>query len=131
MGGSPSRQFFLVAVALLLAAVAPVFAQTGEITGLVQNAQGQPLQGAQVKLLKAGGQENRQQASGTDGSFRFEGLASGVYIAMVTLDGYAQVTCPGVRLVAGLSRSLAVQMAPEGSDPPSSCRAVEPGGSGS
>jgi hypothetical protein len=127
MGGSPSRHFFLAAVVLLLAAGVPAFAQTtGEITGQVQDAQGQPLQGAQIKLLKAGGSENQQQASGADGGFRFEGLASGVYIAMASLDGYAQVTCPGVRLVAGLSRNLAIQMAPEGSDPPSSCKAVEP-----
>lgn len=131
MGGSPSRHLFLAAVVLLLAAGVPAFAQTGEVTGHVQDAQGQPLPGAQIKLLKAGGQENQQQASGADGNFRFDGLASGVYIAMVSLQGYAQVTCPGVRLVAGLSRNLAVQMAPEGSDPPSSCKAVEAAAPGS
>ena len=100
-------------------------AQSGVVTGHVQDAQGQPLQGAAVMLLKAG-KEIPQQISGADGNVRFESLASGVYSASATLEGHAAVNCPGVRIVAGLTRHLEIKLMPEAEGgPPSTCAVVD------
>lgn len=105
----------------------PALAQSsGVVTGHVQDAQGQPLPGAAVALLKAG-KEIPPQTSGVDGNVRFEGLGSGVYSASASLEGYAPVNCPGVRIVAGLTRHLEIKLLPasEGG-PPSTCAVVDP-----
>jgi hypothetical protein len=118
------------AVAVLPALVvltAPAVAQSsGVVTGHVQDAQGQPLQGVAVTLLKAG-KQIPPQTSGADGNVSFADLASGVYSASAALDGYAPVNCPGVRIVAGLARHFEIKLMPaaEGG-PPSTCAAVEP-----
>lgn len=125
-----SRSLFIAGtVALLpvlLALTVPAAAQSGGITCHVQDARGQPLQGAAVTLLKAG-KQIPPQTSGADGNVSFADLASGVYSASAGLDGYAPVNCPGVRLVAGLTRRFEIKLMPaaEGG-PPSTCAAVEP-----
>jgi len=126
MAGSRSRNFAAAVLAALLPALgAPVLAQgAGEVEGHIQDAQGQPLQGVSVKLIRAGKAANQQQTSDAQGSFRFSGLASGVYIAEASHDGYGDVTCPGVRVMAGLTRSLSIKLMPAGGDKPSSCEAV-------
>jgi len=112
-------------MALFLVPAVPAAAQSGVVTGHVQDAQGQPLQGVAVTLLKAG-KKIPPQTSAADGNFSFADLASGVYSASATLDGYAPVNCPGVRIVAGLSRHFEIKLMPaaEGG-PPSTCAAVE------
>ncbi len=118
----------LLAAALLAAIAGPAFAAgDGEVDGVVQDAQGKPLPGVEVSLLKAGDSAGHKQTSGADGSFKFDSLASGVYIASATLEGYAPVTCRGVRLVAGQARRLEVKLQPASGTEPSSCTAVEPG----
>jgi Carboxypeptidase regulatory-like domain len=112
-------------VALLAVTGGPVLAQgEGEVDGHVQDAQGQPLQGVSVKLVKTGKAANHQQTSDAQGNFRFNGLASGVYIAEVSHDGYGEVTCPGVRVMSGLTRRLAIKLMPAAGEQPSSCEAV-------
>ena len=126
MGETRSR--FLAAalqVALFSAVGGPVFAQgAGEVDGHVQDGQGQPLQGVSVKLVKTGKPANQQQTSDAQGNFRFNGLASGVYIAEASHDGFGEVTCPGVRVMAGLTRRLAIKLMPAEGGQPSSCEAV-------
>ena len=112
---------------VILAMTAPAVAQSaGVVTGHVQDAQGQPLQGVAVTLLKAG-KQIPPQTSGADGNVSFADLASGVYSASAALDGYAPVNCPGVRIVAGLARHFEIKLMPaaEGG-PPSTCVSVEP-----
>lgn len=100
----------------------PAAAQmTGDIKGRIQDGQGQALPGATVKLLQAGKGEPREQVSDAQGNFHFEGLAGGVYIATIALEGYAPVTCPGARVV-GTTRELQVTLAPAGGETSSSCR---------
>ena len=60
-------------------------------------------------------------------SVRIGGLAGGVYIATVTPEGYAEVTCPGVRVV-GQSRQLEIRLMPKDGPEPSSCKVVEAAG---
>ena len=126
MGETRSR-FLAAALVAALAPVigGPVAAQgSGEVGGHVQDGQGQPLQGVSVKLVKAGKAANQQQTSDAQGNFRFNGLASGVYIAEASHDGFGEVTCPGVRVMAGLTRRLAIKLMPANGEQPSSCKAV-------
>jgi hypothetical protein len=113
----------LVALAALTALCclgSPAAAQTtGDLQGRVQDGQGSPLQAVAIKLLHAGGKDTREQASDAAGDFRFAGL-NGVYVATASLDGYAPVTCPGVRIV-GVSRQIEIKLMPTGGAEPSSC----------
>lgn len=124
-----SRCLSLLLIAVMLAAIAgPAFAAAdGEVDGLVQDAQGKPLPGVEIALLKAGEAAGHKKVSSADGGFKFDALVSGVYIASATLEGYAPITCRGIRLVAGQARRLEIKLLPAGGEQPSSCAAVEPG----
>jgi len=115
-------------MAVLIALPAMVFGASsgsaGEVKGHVQDAQGQPLPGVSVKLMKAGQEASQQQTSDAQGNFRFEGLVSGVYAAAVTLEEYAAVDCPGVRMIAGILRRLEIKLMPAGSEQASTCKVI-------
>jgi hypothetical protein len=125
MSAAGSRFLAVILLAAWLPAPGgPALAQgAGEVDGHVQDTQGQPLPGVSVKLLKAGKGANQQQTSDGQGDFRFKGLVSGVYIAAASRDGYGEVTCPGVRVVAGLTRRLSIKLVPAKGEP-SSCEIV-------
>jgi len=108
------------------AAAAKPEVPTAEVSGQILDAEGKPLAGAAVTVLKAGEDTPKKQVSGADGSFKFDALHSGVYIGAVAMDGYAPVTCRGIRLVAGQSRRLEIKLLPTGGEP-STCTNVEPG----
>ena len=119
---------FVLAAALLTVAGGPVSAQgAGDIKGHIQDAEGKVLAGVTVKLLQAGKKETQEQVSDAEGNFHFGGLAGGVYIATVSMEGLAPVTCPGVRIV-GVTRQLQVTMVPAGGEQSSSCRQGEAAG---
>ncbi|MEA2604659.1 MAG: Carboxypeptidase regulatory-like domain [Acidobacteriota bacterium] len=124
-----SRCLSILLIAVILAAIAgsALAAADGEVDGLVQDAQGKPLPGVEVALLKAGEASGHKKVSSADGGFKFDALVSGVYIASATLEGYAPITCRGIRLVAGQARRLEIKLLPAGGEQPSSCAAVEPG----
>lgn len=92
-------------------------ALSGDLRGKIVNAEQKPVAGATVTLLRAGKADSSEQASDAGGSFAFKGLASGVYIATVSLEGYSPVTCPGVRVVSG-ARQLQVVLAAAASEAP-------------
>lgn len=129
MAGDPRAGRLFAAAAVVFLSLVPVSARAqgaGVVTGHVQDAQGQALQGVAVKLLKAG-TESPQQATGADGNFRFNSLGSGVYSVSAALEGFATANCPGVRIVASLERHFTIKLAPatEGG-PPSTCEMGEP-----
>ena len=99
-------------------------APPGEVDGVVLDAQGKPLAGAAVSMLKAGEDKPKSMVSGADGTFKFDALPSGVYIGAATMEGYAPVTCRGIRLYAGQSRRLEIKLLPTGGEP-STCTTVE------
>jgi hypothetical protein len=119
-------------VLTLLAALATTGtarAAGGEVGGQVQDAQGKPLPAVAVTLLAAGGKAAQNQTADAQGNFHFGGLGSGVYIVTAALDGYAPVTCPGARILSGLTRRFAIKLAAAGGGEGSSCApAAEPGG---
>jgi hypothetical protein len=116
--------FSLVVVAALLPVMAgPAAAQTGDVKGQVRSGDGQVLPGITVKLLRAGSQDALEKASDAQGKFHFDDLKSGVYIVTVSPDGYAPVTCPGTRIVGGMTRSFELKLMPDGGEP-STCAAA-------
>ena len=127
-GDHRAFRFFVAGVAAFLSLVsASARAQgAGVVTGSVQDAQGQALQGVSVTLLKAG-KEIPPQTSGADGNFRFADLGSGVYSASASMEGFAPVNCPGVRIVVSFERHFTIKLMPasEGG-PPSTCEIGEP-----
>jgi carboxypeptidase family protein len=126
MAEARSRFLAVTVLAAWLPALGgPALAQgSGEVDGHVQDEEGQSLAGVSVKLLKAGKGASQQQTSDAQGDFHFTGLASGVYIAAASREGYAEVTCPGVRVMSGLTRRLAIKLMPAEGEQPSSCEAV-------
>lgn len=118
---------FTLAAAALALSGGPISAQSsGDIRGHIQDSEGKALAGVTVKLLQAGKKETQEKASDAEGNVHFTGLASGVYIATVAMEGYAPVTCPGVRIV-GVTRQLQVILMPAGGEQTSSCRQGEAG----
>ena len=127
MGKGRSRFPILLAVIVAALAVSggPAAAQaTGDIKGYVQDSQGQALSGVKVKLLQAGKSASREAATDAEGNFHFEALDGGVYIATIAMEGYAPVTCPGLRIV-GVTRQLKITLVPSGGEQASSCRQAE------
>lgn len=116
----------LVALALLAGAHAGAAQAKGDVRARALDAQGSPLAGIQITLIKAGGKDNQQKASDAEGSVLFSDLAGGVYIVTASPDGYATVTCPGVRVV-GQSRQLEIRLMPKDGPEPSTCKVVEAG----
>lgn len=116
----------VVAGLALLAGAGPGFAQeNGDVLAQALDAQGSPLAGVEITLIKAGGQ-SQQKAADAEGKVHFDGLAGGVYIATTAPEGYAEVTCPGVRVV-GQSRQLELRLMPKDGPEPSTCRVVTAG----
>jgi hypothetical protein len=112
----------MIAIVLLWGTGLPATAQeAGSITGHIQDGQGQALEGVAVKLMRAGKPDVQEKASDAQGNFQFGDLSGGVYIATLAKEGYAPVTCPGLRIV-GLSRQLQITLAPAGGEPASSCK---------
>ena len=120
------RSFYFLLPVLMTAVLwgsgLPAAAQdTGVITGHIQDGQGQSLEGVAVKLMRAGKPDVQEKTSDAGGNFQFGDLSGGVYIATLAKEGFAPVTCPGLRIV-GLARQLQVTLAPEGGEPGSSCK---------
>jgi hypothetical protein len=118
----------LAVCAAILWASSPALAQSGEITGRVLDAQGQPLKGVELTLLHSSDKNPRKQTSDAQGAFRFGDLASGVYSVAAALDGYSEVTCPGFRMMTGLSRAFEIQLRPTEGGKSSTCKVAGPAG---
>lgn len=115
----------VVALALLCGAGPGAAQADGDVSAQALDGQGSPIAGIQITLIKAGGQ-SQQKAADAEGKVHFNGLAGGVYIVTADPEGYAEVTCPGVRVV-GQSRQLEIRLMPKDGPEPSSCKVVEAG----
>ena len=112
----------LTALALLAGAGSGAAQNNGDVRAQALDGQGSPIAGVQITLMKAGGQ-SQQKAADAEGKVHFDSLAGGVYIATTAPDGYAEVTCPGVRVV-GQARQLEIRLMPVDGPEPSSCKVV-------
>ena len=115
----------LVALVVFCGALPGAAQSDGDVSAQVLDGQGSPLAGIQITLMKAGGQ-SQQKAADAEGKVHFTGLAGGVYIVTAAPEGYAEVTCPGVRVV-GQSRQLELRLMPKDGPEPSSCKVAGAG----
>jgi protocatechuate 3,4-dioxygenase beta subunit len=71
------------------------------ISGLVSDDTGLPIDEAQLTLVDAGGKTSRSTSSAADGSFRFLGVADGLYSLSATKPGYFRALASPPPAVAG------------------------------
>ena len=105
----------LLALAVWLATLAPVFAQTPSdrrIEATVLDVQGLPVIGAQVTATLPAG-NLRRAATSSNERFAIEGLAPGVYTLRVAAPGF-QVEDISVDLTAQTSQTVEVRLRPAG-----------------
>lgn len=121
------RSSLSLSFVLILALTVPAAAQTGDIKGQVQDAQGQPLAGIAVTLLHAGGKDTQEKTSDAQGNFHFGNLNRGVYVVSVSSEAYAPVTCPGARIIGSLTRNFVLKLIPAEGEQASSCTAAAEG----
>jgi Carboxypeptidase regulatory-like domain len=126
-----NRLFATVVAALLWTSGSAIAQSQSDVTGHVLDAQGQPLQGIEIKLHQIGGKEGQKQASGADGAFRFEKLGFGTYSVTAAPEGYAPAACPGFRLLPGTTKQFEIRLAPAEGDQTSSCADAAPASPGS
>ena len=91
------RLTFVVSL-MLIAPSGTVFAQSASIAGVVRDAIGQPIPGATVTAIPQSGGLIRQTTSGSDGSYRFDGLPDGTYRVDFDLLGFELVRRNHVRV---------------------------------
>lgn len=92
LGARANRSLRLLVCAVCLAGTQQAFSQatTGTIFGTVQDVQGATVPGATVTVRKLDTNLERSLATGSDGRFRFPGLAIGPYELTVEHAGFAK-----------------------------------------
>ena len=100
----------LVALALCVLAAVPVFAgTTGKLTGRVTSEQGDPLPGANIRVMG----QRLGAVSGEDGSYIIIGIPSGHYEIRVNLIGYAAYVVGNVEILPDFTKELDVRLTSE------------------
>ena len=100
-----------VALAALVHA-APAGAQgpTGTIQGVVIDASGTALPGAEIAVMSAASGAERRTTSGEKGFFAVPGLPAGLYEVAVVLPGFASHRQSGARVQVGESLTLRLEL---------------------
>jgi outer membrane receptor for ferrienterochelin and colicins len=108
------RSLCLATLSLAVVAAAPAAAQTGTINGRVTEAlSGQPVGGATINALRAGGNGNVTTHSSPDGKYTLSNLPAGPYTVTVTARiGLAQKHVDGFVVTSGQTATLDFSMAP-------------------
>jgi hypothetical protein len=108
-------KLFLLAMALLALASAPVLAQvstrTGTVYGKVLDDKGAPLPGVNVTLESTETQP-QTATSGPSGTFRFANLPPGTYSATFSIEGFTEVRQEDIRVSIGGGVQLEITMKP-------------------
>ncbi len=108
-------KLFLMAIALLAVAVAPVLAQvstrTGSIYGKALDDKGGPLPGVTV-TLESTEIQTQTATTGPTGGFRFANLPPGVYAVNFSIEGFTEVRQEDVRVSTGGEVQLEITLRP-------------------
>ncbi|HEV2856679.1 MAG TPA: carboxypeptidase-like regulatory domain-containing protein, partial [Thermoanaerobaculia bacterium] len=104
----------LLALALGLGLAPAAQAQTAgaNLTGHVQDKDGNALPGVTVTATQKETGFNRSTVTESDGTFRLPSLPVGAYTVTAELDGFATVTVEDVRLNVATQREINVDMSP-------------------
>ncbi len=101
----------VLGLSALAVASAPVWGQSGSVSGTVSDTNKDPIPGAMVSLESADGSEAGSAMSGADGAFSIEGVTAGAYTATVSLDGFRSVS-QSVQMSAGGAATLSFEVRP-------------------
>lgn len=83
------RKQFLLIILLLTCTSIVVFAKPGNITGKVYNSEGNPVDAANIVLLKTDNKTLvKADIAAVNGGFTFDNIPDGVYVLKVTVAGY-------------------------------------------
>ncbi len=90
----------------MLAVLCTTFAEAATIAGVVRDAHGNPLDGAQIKMVCGQAPERTAQAtSGKDGAYRFVEVLPGKYQLSAELSGFSAAT-PAIVTISSASASV-------------------------
>ncbi len=109
-----TRQALLAFVILLAVGALPqvVLAQaTGQLSGIVTNAEGGALPGVSVTITDVATSRSRTVMTGDDGYFAAPLLPPGDYTVTAALDGFSQLTREGVRVTAAETARITMTLA--------------------
>src|SRR6476619_297498 len=83
-----------------------------ELSGVVRDPAGLPVEGAAVRLLNVSTDAEQSVSTGPEGQYHFFALQPGAYAIMVTKSGFAALRRDGVALRVGdqISLDLALQI---------------------
>ena len=115
----------LVLLLILFASSGVVFAQSARIAGVVRDGIGGAIPGVSVTTIPQSGGLLRHTTSGSDGSYRFDGLPDGTYRVDFDLRGFELVRRNHVRVSRDAEATIDVVLAPRAiceciaSEPPS------------
>src|SRR5438270_3628429 len=92
-----TASLFLLAIGIMLS-ISPLRAQStyGSVTGLVTDASGAAMAGAQVTLTNLGTSDRRTQSTGNDGLYLFPNLLPGRYSIDIEKPGFKKYSRPEV-----------------------------------
>lgn len=100
---------FAVVVFLIIPAIQIVRAQSGSsatITGRALDPAGATVGGAQIEVTNTETGTTRTSTTTTDGLFRFENLAPGIYNVLITATGFNKAEAKDVKLLVGDARDV-------------------------
>lgn len=103
---SSVRRVSVVLVCLLVVGAHPAFAQGGLSGRVTRAGSGDPMDGAAVVVEEL----RRETRTGTDGTYRFEGLAPGEYHVSVRAEGYSSRRTEVTVAAAGATLDLEVDL---------------------
>ena len=102
----------LVLLLILFAPSGVVFAQSASIAGVVRDGNGGVIPGVNVTTIPQSGGLVRHTTSGSDGSYRFDGLPDGTYRVDFDLRGFELVRRNHVRVSRDAEANIDVALAP-------------------
>jgi len=114
----PSRQnafkLFLFCCWLAASAVSPLSAQStfGSVLGIVRDATGAIVQGAQITLVNTGTQAKKLALADASGNYEFRNLEVGAYKLTIAAPGFQTESLPQIALAARETRRIDVTLKP-------------------
>ncbi|MGD0730968.1 MAG: carboxypeptidase regulatory-like domain-containing protein [Terracidiphilus sp.] len=97
----PLSNLVLSLMTLALLGGASAAAQNGGISGTVTDPQGKAISGAAVEVASQDGTLDRTTKSDASGTYSVADLPAGIYLVVVSVDGYNPFTSPPQTLAAG------------------------------
>ena len=109
----PLAKFVPVLMALFLLGVGSASAQNGRISGKISDPQGKPIVGATVEVDNQEGTLARNTKTDASGAYSVADLPAGVYLVVISADGFNPSTSNPITLSAGQETTFDSQVIPQ------------------